>query len=43
MSAIARNSFFRARQTIIDRYDLKRICLPQHLAYIDELAGQVTI
>ncbi len=33
----------RARQTIIDRYDLKRICLPQHLAYIDELAGQVTI
>jgi len=33
----------RARQTIIDRYDLKRICLPEHLAYIDELAGQVTI
>jgi glycosyltransferase involved in cell wall biosynthesis len=30
----------RARQTIIDRYDLQRICLPQHLAYIDELAGR---
>lgn len=30
----------RARQTILDRYDLQRICLPQHLAYIDELAGR---
>jgi len=30
----------RARQTIVDRYDLKRICLPQHLAYIDELAAK---
>ena len=30
----------RARQTIVDRYDLKRICLPQHLAYIDELAAR---
>ena len=30
----------QARQTIIDRYDLKRICLPQHLAYIDELAAK---
>lgn len=28
----------RARQTIIDRYDLKRICLPQYLALIDSLA-----
>lgn len=30
----------RARQTIVDRYDLRRVCLPQHLAYIDELAAQ---
>ena len=30
----------QARQTIIDRYDLKRTCLPQHLAYIDELAAK---
>lgn len=30
----------RARQTIVDRYDLKQICLPQHLAYIDELAAR---
>ncbi|HXU94392.1 MAG TPA: glycosyltransferase, partial [Gallionella sp.] len=30
----------RARETVIDRYDLHRICLPQHLAYIDELAGK---
>ena len=29
----------RARQTIVDRYDLKSTCLPQHLAYIDELAA----
>jgi len=29
-----------ARQTILDRYDLKRICLPQHLALIDELAAR---
>jgi glycosyltransferase involved in cell wall biosynthesis len=29
----------RARQTILERYDLKRICLPQHLAYINELAA----
>lgn len=28
----------RARQTVIDRYDLQRICLPQHLATIDEIA-----
>lgn len=30
----------RARQTIVDNYDLKRICLPQHLTYIDELAAK---
>ena len=30
----------RARQTIVDHYDLKRICLPQHLATIDELAAR---
>ena len=30
----------RARQTIMECYDLKRICLPQHLAYIDEVAGR---
>lgn len=30
----------RTRQTIVDRYDLKRICLPQHLAYIDELTAK---
>lgn len=29
----------RARQTIIDCYDLQRVCLPQHLAYIDECIG----
>lgn len=28
----------RARETAIERYDLNRICLPQHLAYLDELA-----
>ncbi len=28
-----------ARQTIIDRYDLKRVCLPRHIALIRELAG----
>ncbi len=28
----------RARQTVLDRYDLKRICLPQHLELIDRLA-----
>ena len=30
----------QARQTIIDRYDLKRICLPQHLAVINEMAAK---
>ena len=30
----------QARQTIVDNYDLKRICLPQHLAVIDELAAK---
>lgn len=29
----------RARETVMARYDLNRICLPQHLAYIDEVAG----
>ena len=29
----------RARQTIIDCYDLQRVCLPRHLAYIDECIG----
>jgi glycosyltransferase involved in cell wall biosynthesis len=29
----------KARQTIIDRYDLRRVCLPRHLALIDSLAA----
>jgi glycosyltransferase involved in cell wall biosynthesis len=29
----------RARQTIVERYDLKRVCLPQHLALINRLAS----
>jgi glycosyltransferase involved in cell wall biosynthesis len=29
----------RARQTVIERYDLKTVCLPQHLALVDALAA----
>jgi glycosyltransferase involved in cell wall biosynthesis len=30
----------RARQTIIERYDLHRVCLPQHLSLIGTLASR---
>lgn len=30
----------RARASIIERYDLETVCLPQHLALINELAGR---
>lgn len=30
----------RARQTIVDRYDLKRVCLPRHLALAEAVAGR---
>ncbi len=29
----------RARQTVIERYDLHKVCLPQHLALIETLAA----
>lgn len=29
----------KARQTIVNCYDLKRICLPQHIRFVKELAG----
>jgi len=29
----------RARQTIVERYDLKSVCLPQHVALIESLAA----
>lgn len=28
----------RARQTVVERYDLKRVCLPRHLALVDAVA-----
>jgi glycosyltransferase involved in cell wall biosynthesis len=28
-----------ARQTVIDRYDLKRVCLPRHIALVEGLAA----
>jgi glycosyltransferase involved in cell wall biosynthesis len=28
-----------ARQTVVDRYDLDSVCLPQHLALIDTLVA----
>ncbi|MES2262008.1 MAG: glycosyltransferase family 4 protein [Pseudomonadota bacterium] len=31
----------RARASVIERYDLHRVCLPQHLAYIDNMAGSL--
>jgi len=32
----------RARQTIVERYDLNRICLPKHLALVEAMAaGQI--
>jgi glycosyltransferase involved in cell wall biosynthesis len=30
----------RARQTVIDRYDLRRFCLPRHIALVDAVAGR---
>ncbi len=30
----------RARQTVIDRYDLTRVCLPEHLNLIHRVTGQ---
>ncbi|MBF0333437.1 MAG: tetratricopeptide repeat protein, partial [Alphaproteobacteria bacterium] len=32
----------RARQTVIERYDLRRVCLPRHLALIDDLLNRRT-
>jgi glycosyltransferase involved in cell wall biosynthesis len=29
-----------ARQTIMDRYDLKKVCMPQHIALINSLAAR---
>ncbi len=29
----------KARQTIVERYDLRRICLPRHIALVDALAA----
>jgi glycosyltransferase involved in cell wall biosynthesis len=29
----------KARQTIVDRYDLRRVCLPRHLALVEALAA----
>ena len=29
----------RARQSIIDRYDLRTVCLPQHAALYREITG----
>jgi glycosyltransferase involved in cell wall biosynthesis len=29
----------RARQTIVERYDLRTVCLPQHVALIESLAS----
>ena len=30
----------RARETVVSRYDLKRICLPAQLRLVDSLQGQ---
>ncbi len=30
----------RARETVVERYDLQKICLPQHLALIERLAAK---
>ncbi|MBF0394328.1 MAG: glycosyltransferase, partial [Alphaproteobacteria bacterium] len=32
----------RARQTIVERYDLKRVCLPRHLAVVEDLVNRRT-
>jgi hypothetical protein len=29
----------RARQTVIERYDLRGVCLPRHVALVDALAA----